>query len=38
MQEQQMKTSKLTSLPSIRRLPSYLVLVQQALDEGLEYI
>ncbi|GAB4225028.1 MAG: redox-sensing transcriptional repressor Rex [Spirochaetales bacterium] len=33
-----MKTSKLTSLPSIRRLPSYLVLVQQALDEGLEYI
>lgn len=33
-----MKTSKLTSLPSIRRLPSYLLVVQQALDEGLEYI
>ncbi len=33
-----MKTSKLPSLPSIRRLPSYLVLVQQAMDEWLEFI
>ncbi|MFQ3620166.1 MAG: redox-sensing transcriptional repressor Rex [Spirochaetales bacterium] len=33
-----MKTSKLTSIPSIRRLPSYLILIQQAVDEGLDYI
>ena len=33
-----MKGNKLSSQPTIRRLPSYLVVVHQANDEGQEYI
>ncbi len=33
-----MGTRKITSLPTIRRLPSYLLVVRQALEEGAEFI
>jgi len=33
-----MKSKKLTSQPTIRRLPSYLIVIQQAAAEGLEHI
>lgn len=38
IQELWMKGNKLTSQPTIRRLPSYLIVVQQAQEEGFDSI